>query len=130
MLTVTGDRIASLVFETFLFALTLYKFYQSVAKYFGKQSVLYVFIRDGTWAFALIFGRKEYASRKVIMKGTKSRLCSLVVIRLHHRAVEYFWIASELKAVSYLKSSPKSFTTTYEFVGILKIARKLERRSS
>lgn len=44
------------MFETFLFVLTLVKFYQSVARNFGKHSILYIFVRDGTWAFALIFG--------------------------------------------------------------------------
>ncbi|KAI0697144.1 hypothetical protein BC835DRAFT_1339264 [Cytidiella melzeri] len=47
--------LSSLVFETFLFVLTLIKFLQSVAHNIGKHSILFIFVRDGTWAFALIF---------------------------------------------------------------------------
>ncbi|GJE98011.1 hypothetical protein PsYK624_142330 [Phanerochaete sordida] len=46
---------SSLAFETLLFLLTLVKFYHSVAHAFREQSILGVFLRDGTWAFALIF---------------------------------------------------------------------------
>ena len=49
-------RLSSLVFETFLFVLTLYAFFQNVKREYGKHSILFVFIRDGTWAFAIIFG--------------------------------------------------------------------------
>jgi len=47
--------LSSLVFETFLFVLTLFKFFRNVKRAYKEQSILYVFIRDGTWAFAVIF---------------------------------------------------------------------------
>lgn len=45
--------LASLGFEAFLFILTLFKFFQSVSR--SKSSILYIFMRDGTWAFTMIF---------------------------------------------------------------------------
>ncbi|GBE89018.1 hypothetical protein BKA93DRAFT_343936 [Sparassis latifolia] len=47
--------ILSLVFETVLFALTLFKFWGSVTCTLGKHSVVYVLFRDGIWAYAIIF---------------------------------------------------------------------------
>ncbi|THG97380.1 hypothetical protein EW026_g4597 [Hermanssonia centrifuga] len=47
--------LSSLAFETFLFVLTLVAFFKSVKREHGRHSILYVFVRDGTWAFALIF---------------------------------------------------------------------------
>ncbi|EKM60667.1 uncharacterized protein PHACADRAFT_246730 [Phanerochaete carnosa HHB-10118-sp] len=45
--------LSSLAFETFLFVLTLIKFFQSISR--SKTSIVFIFVRDGTWAFALIF---------------------------------------------------------------------------
>ncbi|KIP08571.1 hypothetical protein PHLGIDRAFT_377084 [Phlebiopsis gigantea 11061_1 CR5-6] len=45
--------LSSLAFETFLFILTLVKFCQNITR--RQSSILFIFIRDGTWAFALIF---------------------------------------------------------------------------
>ncbi|OBZ76659.1 hypothetical protein A0H81_03308 [Grifola frondosa] len=47
--------ISSLAFETILFALTLVKFFRHARHCIGKRSLMNVFMRDGTWAFALIF---------------------------------------------------------------------------
>ncbi|GJE98013.1 hypothetical protein PsYK624_142350 [Phanerochaete sordida] len=47
--------LSSLCFETALFALTLYKFLRGVARARGRHSVLFLFVRDGTWAYAIIF---------------------------------------------------------------------------
>jgi hypothetical protein len=47
-------RMSSLAFETFLFVLTLIKFFQTISR--DRSSILFIFMRDGTWAFALIFG--------------------------------------------------------------------------
>ncbi|THH01022.1 hypothetical protein EW026_g1602 [Hermanssonia centrifuga] len=47
--------LSSLAFETFLFVLTLVAFFQSVRREWGRQSILFVFVRDGTWAFVIIF---------------------------------------------------------------------------
>ncbi|KAI0938655.1 hypothetical protein AcW1_001670 [Taiwanofungus camphoratus] len=46
----------SLAFETILFGLTLVKFYSSVSRRLGKRSILFVLVRDGTWAYGIIFG--------------------------------------------------------------------------
>ncbi|KAJ3538938.1 hypothetical protein NM688_g6442 [Phlebia brevispora] len=47
--------LSSLIFETFLFGLTLVAFVRHVKDIHRKHSILFVFFRDGTWAFALIF---------------------------------------------------------------------------
>ncbi|THH27345.1 hypothetical protein EUX98_g6843 [Antrodiella citrinella] len=47
--------IVSLVFETILFLLTLYKFIHAVHDGWGKRPVMQQFVGDGTWAYFLIF---------------------------------------------------------------------------
>lgn len=47
--------LSSLIFETLLFVLTLVKFFQSAKREYGSNSILFVFVRDGTWAYAMIF---------------------------------------------------------------------------
>ncbi|KAI0799751.1 hypothetical protein BC629DRAFT_1591903 [Irpex lacteus] len=47
--------IVSLVFETLLFVLTLIKFAKAMMDGWGKRPVMQEFVRDGTWAYALIF---------------------------------------------------------------------------
>jgi len=47
--------IVSLVFETILFVLTLYKFFLAVHDGWGKRPVMQQFVGDGTWAYSLIF---------------------------------------------------------------------------
>ncbi|CDO69946.1 hypothetical protein BN946_scf184836.g20 [Trametes cinnabarina] len=47
--------IVSLIFETILFALTLYKFAEAVRQGWGKGPVMQQFVTDGTWAYTLIF---------------------------------------------------------------------------
>jgi hypothetical protein len=56
--SISSNRIVSLAFETLLFLLTLIKFFIAVKDGWGKRPVMQEFVRDGTWAFALIFGRK------------------------------------------------------------------------
>lgn len=46
---------SSLVFETILFLLTLYKLYESIRGR-CRRSIMRVILRDGTWAFSIIFG--------------------------------------------------------------------------
>lgn len=60
LITSHTTRLASLVFESFLFILTLINFVHSVTRYHGTQSVLYVFVRDGTWAFTMLFGERTF----------------------------------------------------------------------
>lgn len=51
-----GYWITALTFETFLFVLTLLKCYRKrPTRFVSRRSVFYLFLRDGTWAFALIF---------------------------------------------------------------------------
>ncbi|KAI8992783.1 hypothetical protein BD414DRAFT_535364 [Trametes punicea] len=47
--------IVSLVFETLLFVLTLYKFFEAVQQGWGKGPIMQQFVADGTWAYTLIF---------------------------------------------------------------------------
>ncbi|CAL1697435.1 unnamed protein product [Somion occarium] len=47
--------IVSLVFETFLFLLTLVKFFEALRRGWGHRPIMRQFISDGTWAYALIF---------------------------------------------------------------------------
>ncbi|CCM05967.1 uncharacterized protein FIBRA_08208 [Fibroporia radiculosa] len=51
----TSYWILSLSFETILFFLTLVKFFSSVSRRLGRQSILFLLFRDGTWAYAIIF---------------------------------------------------------------------------
>ncbi|PCH35550.1 hypothetical protein WOLCODRAFT_80437 [Wolfiporia cocos MD-104 SS10] len=44
-----------LVFETFLFGLILIKFFTSVGRQLDKRPILFVLVRDGMWAYAIIF---------------------------------------------------------------------------
>lgn len=56
-LTSHGSRTLSLAFETTLFALTLFRFASTVAAApVHRHSILFVLVRDGTWAYAIIFG--------------------------------------------------------------------------
>ncbi|KAJ3540426.1 hypothetical protein NM688_g6228 [Phlebia brevispora] len=53
--------ISFLVFEAFLFSLTLFAFFKfrSVIRGLGRKSILFLFVRDGTWAFAMMFGKYD-----------------------------------------------------------------------
>jgi len=51
----TSYWILSPSFETVLFALTLVKFFTSISRRLGGQSIMYALVRDGTWAYAIIF---------------------------------------------------------------------------
>ena len=44
------------MFETYLFALTLIAFFHRLVVEAKRNSILFVFVRDGTWAYAVIFG--------------------------------------------------------------------------
>lgn len=59
-------RVSSLAFETLLFVLTLVAFFRHVKSVYRRHSILVVFVRDGTWAYALIFGAR--------FRGAQSRL--------------------------------------------------------
>lgn len=45
----------SLLFETILFALTMFRFCEAVRQGWGRGPVLQQFVSDGTWAYALVF---------------------------------------------------------------------------
>ena len=48
--------VAFVLFETVLFVLTLVKFLVALRNGWGRTPVIYLLVRDGTWAFILIFG--------------------------------------------------------------------------
>ena len=48
--------VAFVSFETILFVLTLIKFLLALRDGWGRTSVIYLLVRDGTWAFMLVFG--------------------------------------------------------------------------
>ncbi|KAI0945388.1 hypothetical protein AcW1_001623 [Taiwanofungus camphoratus] len=55
--TLVAVWLAPIVFETFLFAITLVKCIENLRGVgFKAQPILYVFIRDGTWAYLLALG--------------------------------------------------------------------------
>ncbi|EMD34877.1 hypothetical protein CERSUDRAFT_117073 [Gelatoporia subvermispora B] len=81
--------ICSLVFETVLFALTLVKFFRSVAVRLGKRSVLFVLVRDGIWAYAIIF---------VIM------LLNTLMYHLAHNALAGICFFPEISVMSFAGS--------------------------
>ncbi|KDR75166.1 hypothetical protein GALMADRAFT_249108 [Galerina marginata CBS 339.88] len=47
--------LASILFQTILFALTMYKFVQGAKNGWGDIPIVKLLIRDGTWAFFLLF---------------------------------------------------------------------------
>ncbi|KAJ3531248.1 hypothetical protein NM688_g7600 [Phlebia brevispora] len=46
--------ISSIIFESFLFGLTVYKFFAARREGWGKKSLLTVLVRDSVWAFAVV----------------------------------------------------------------------------
>ena len=49
-------RLVSLLFETFLFALTIAALGRRRTGELPNRSIINLFVRDGTWAFIIIFG--------------------------------------------------------------------------
>ena len=49
-------RGAPIAFQTVLFGLTVWKFFQAVRSGWGDVPILQLLVRDGTWAFFLLFG--------------------------------------------------------------------------
>ncbi|KAJ3478891.1 hypothetical protein NLI96_g9446 [Meripilus lineatus] len=47
--------VLSLIYETLLVVVTIWGSYKSAARRLGKQSIVYIIIRDGIWAYAAIF---------------------------------------------------------------------------
>lgn len=72
-------RVVTLVFELFLFVLTLVKCTQNcvtllrTSETSPKRSLYYIFLRDGTWAFALISGMLGAWVKKRCAHGFHSR---------------------------------------------------------
>ena len=59
----SGYRISSLVFETILFALTVYKYADSFHTLRKSESLLFIMFRDGAWAFAAVFSESDSESQ-------------------------------------------------------------------
>ena len=79
-LTLPASRISSLVFETFLFALTLAVFLHSLRRRKREhKSIVYVLVRDGTWAFGLIFGKPNLDAATALRPDllVQSQCCSI-----------------------------------------------------
>ncbi|CCL98362.1 uncharacterized protein FIBRA_00357 [Fibroporia radiculosa] len=79
----------SLAFETILFGLTLVKFYTSARGADWRSSVLYVLVRDGAWAYALIF---------IIL------LANTLMYRLDHNGLAGLWFCWGLAIPSFAGS--------------------------
>ena len=56
ILTSSFSSAAFILFETVLFVLTLIKFMVALRSGWGRTPVVFLLVRDGTWAFILIFG--------------------------------------------------------------------------
>ena len=54
------SRIAPILFQTFLFALTIAALRERIKVQFIGRSIIDLFVRDGMWAFSIIFG--EFAN--------------------------------------------------------------------
>jgi len=50
----------SILFQTLLFGLTAYKFFTAVRAGWGEIPLIVLLMRDGTWAFAVLFRRFSY----------------------------------------------------------------------
>ncbi len=79
------------MFEAFLFVLTLLRTFQSVTVSLapGGHSITYIFMRDGTWAFALIFGGCFQVQLVSLSKGylkplTAAMLLNALMYKLRH----------------------------------------------
>jgi hypothetical protein len=57
-LSLPSHSVAFVSFETVLFILTLFKFIVALRNGWGRTPVLFLLVRDGTWAFILIFGSR------------------------------------------------------------------------
>ncbi|EGO03564.1 hypothetical protein SERLA73DRAFT_175071 [Serpula lacrymans var. lacrymans S7.3] len=74
-----GYWLSSLGFETILFLLTIFKFATVVRRGLGDNTVINVIVRDGTWAYAMVFA---------------ILLLNLSMYRFDHTAMAgifYFW---------------------------------------
>ena len=58
-LSLFSHSVAFVSFETVLFVLTLFKFIVALRNGWGRTPVLFLLVRDGTWAFILIFGSRR-----------------------------------------------------------------------
>lgn len=85
----TSYWIVSLCFETLLFGMTLIKFFISVTRRLGRQSIMYVLVRDGTWAFGVIF---------VVM------LLNSLFYKIMPNTLDGLWLFWELSAISFVGS--------------------------
>ncbi len=56
ILILTVYSAAFVLFESVLFILTLIKFLVALRSGWGRTPVVFLLVRDGTWAFILIFG--------------------------------------------------------------------------
>lgn len=81
--------IPSLIFGTTLFVLILVKFFTSMNRHLGRRSVLFILVRDGTWAYGVI---------------TAVMLTSMLMCRVLDNPLSGIGYYCELSAVSYAGS--------------------------
>lgn len=56
---------ASIIFQTFLFSITVYKFYHAARSGLGDVPLIVLLVRDGTWAFIILFGKDLFRLLRV-----------------------------------------------------------------
>ena len=52
----SSSSVGSILFQTLLFIVTAYKFILSLRSGWGQVPIVVLLMRDGTWAFFLLFG--------------------------------------------------------------------------
>ncbi|KAI0085679.1 hypothetical protein BDY19DRAFT_908891 [Irpex rosettiformis] len=100
--TLMAYWLSSLLFETFLFVLTLHRFFRYIATHhIYDGTFMFIFMRDGTWAFAMIF--------------TVLLLNTLFYQLIHSPLIQagYFWVLAVM-----------SFTGSHVLLNIRRFANK------
>lgn len=83
------------LFQSFLFALTLWNSLTSLRVQSDQHSIMYVFVRDGTWAFAMIFGKNTQSYHPILLNLVRLSVMELL------NALAYGLIKSPLVGVGY-----------------------------
>ena len=76
------SRGAAILFQALLFTVTIYKFILAVRDGWGDVALIVLLIRDGTWAFCLLFGASSF------YRSSNRVMLNLSCIRFHvHQSV-------------------------------------------
>ncbi|OBZ78429.1 hypothetical protein A0H81_02393 [Grifola frondosa] len=110
---------------TVLFALTLVKFFSSVGRELGRDSILFALVRDGTWAYAIIFGACR--SRLIPFRALRQRLPPPVIMLLN--VILFQLVKNSLAGACFFwEISAMSFAGSHMLLNLRKLA--YEPRSS